>query len=91
MASQEANGLDMIIALVMNDIHPLAENSPKLALSIKDNAATLLLAIMESRRDSENAERILNNIKRMSGGVEQLISTIQSTYALSTKPEVRFY
>jgi hypothetical protein len=31
-------------------------------LELKDNASKLLLAVMESRDDSTNAERILRNI-----------------------------
>lgn len=33
-----------------------------LVLELKNNASKLLLAIMESRGDSENAERILYNM-----------------------------
>jgi len=62
IASHESNGLDIITALVLNDINPLGRSRMDLVLQLKNNASKLLLAIMESRRDSENAERILYNM-----------------------------
>ncbi|XP_052781889.1 inositol 1,4,5-trisphosphate receptor type 1-like isoform X2 [Mya arenaria] len=53
IAMHESNGIDIIIALVLSEI------SMDLVLELKNNASKLLLAIMESRHDSENAERIL--------------------------------
>jgi hypothetical protein len=58
----ESNGLDIIISLVLNEIKPLADDHMDLALEIKSNASKLLLAIMESRHDSENSERVLRNM-----------------------------
>lgn len=55
----ESNGIDNIIALILNDINPLGKERIDLVLELKNNASKLLLAIMESRADSENAERIL--------------------------------
>lgn len=46
----------------MNDINPLGKSRMDLILELKNNASKLLLAIMESRGDSENAERILYNM-----------------------------
>lgn len=40
----------------------------------QSNASKLLLAIMESRHDSENAERVLMNMSNMAGGPRQLVS-----------------
>lgn len=62
IATHESNGLDIIIALILNDINPLGRNRMDLVLELKNNASKLLLAIMESRGDSENAERILYNM-----------------------------
>lgn len=62
IAAHESNGLDIITALVLNDINPLGRTRMDLVLQLKNNASKLLLAIMESRRDSENAERILYNM-----------------------------
>ncbi|XP_022655647.1 inositol 1,4,5-trisphosphate receptor type 1-like isoform X5 [Varroa destructor] len=59
----ESNGIDIIIALILNDINPLGKKRMDLVLELKNNASKLLLAIMESRgADSENAERILYNM-----------------------------
>lgn len=62
IATHESNGLDIITALILNDINPLGKNRMDLVLELKNNASKLLLAIMESRGDNENAERILYNM-----------------------------
>lgn len=62
IAMHESNGIDIIIALLLNEINPLGKHRMDLVLKLKDNASKLLLAIMESRHDSENAERILYNM-----------------------------
>ena len=62
IATHESNGLDIITALILNDINPLGKSRMDLILELKNNASKLLLAIMESRGDSENAERILYNM-----------------------------
>ncbi|XP_075679625.1 inositol 1,4,5,-trisphosphate receptor isoform X3 [Dermatophagoides pteronyssinus] len=62
IAMHESNGIDIIIALLLNDINPLGKKRVDLVLELKNNASKLLLAIMESRADSENAERILYNM-----------------------------
>ncbi|KPM03397.1 inositol 1,4,5-trisphosphate receptor type 1-like protein [Sarcoptes scabiei] len=62
IAMHESNGIDIIIALLLNDINPLGKKRMDLVLELKNNASKLLLAIMESRADSENAERILFNM-----------------------------
>nr|XP_023019788.1 inositol 1,4,5-trisphosphate receptor-like [Leptinotarsa decemlineata] len=62
IATHESNGLDIITALILNDINPLGKCRMDLVLELKNNASKLLLAIMESRGDSENAERILSNM-----------------------------
>ncbi|CAB3383323.1 Hypothetical predicted protein [Cloeon dipterum] len=62
IATHESNGLDIITALILNDINPLGKKNIELVLELKNNASKLLLAIMESRGDSENAERILYNM-----------------------------
>jgi hypothetical protein len=62
IVNHESNGIDIIIAIVLNDITPLNHKNYDLVLELKDNASKLLLAVMESRDDSTNAERILRNI-----------------------------
>ncbi|XP_065058274.1 inositol 1,4,5-trisphosphate receptor type 1-like isoform X2 [Rhopilema esculentum] len=66
IVSHESNGLDIVIALVLNDISPLSKHRMDLVMELKNNASKLLLAIMESRHDSENAEKILYNMSSAS-------------------------
>uniref|UniRef100_A0A7E4V258 Inositol 1,4,5-trisphosphate receptor n=1 Tax=Panagrellus redivivus TaxID=6233 RepID=A0A7E4V258_PANRE len=87
LAMHESNGLDIIISLVLNDIKPLADDHMELALEIKSNASKLLLAVMESRHDSENAERVLRNMSHMSGGPRQLIKAITQAFDMSTSSD----
>jgi hypothetical protein len=76
IATHESNGLDIITALILNDINPLGKTRMDLVLELKNNASKLLLAIMESRNDSENnAERILYNMNP-----KQLVSNSSSHY-----------
>ncbi|KAL4226234.1 Inositol 1 [Mactra antiquata] len=69
IAMHESNGIDIIIALVLSEI------SMDLMLDLKNNASKLLLAVMESRHDSENAERIL-----VSMSPQQLVDTMLLTF-----------
>ncbi|KAI1296916.1 Inositol 1,4,5-trisphosphate receptor type 1 [Halotydeus destructor] len=62
IAMHESNAIDIIIALILNDINPLGRTRMDLVLELKNNASKLLLAIMESRADSGNAERIMYNM-----------------------------
>lgn len=62
IAKHESNGLDIITALILNDINPLGKNRMDLVLELKNNASKLLLAIMESRGDSVNAEKIMSSM-----------------------------
>uniref|UniRef100_A0AC34QF85 Inositol 1,4,5-trisphosphate receptor n=1 Tax=Panagrolaimus sp. JU765 TaxID=591449 RepID=A0AC34QF85_9BILA len=87
LAMHESNGLDIIISLVLNDIKPLADDHMELALEIKSNASKLLLAVMESRHDSENAERVLRNMSHMSGGPKQLIKAITQAFEMSNSSD----
>ncbi|XP_076814586.1 inositol 1,4,5-trisphosphate-gated calcium channel ITPR1-like isoform X2 [Clavelina lepadiformis] len=75
IAWHESNGIDIIIALILNDINPLGKQRMDLVMQLKNNASKLLLAIMESRHDSENAERILRNINH-----KQLVGVIEQAY-----------
>ncbi|PAV80527.1 hypothetical protein WR25_22907 [Diploscapter pachys] len=86
MAMQE-NGLNIIISLVLNEIKPLADEHMELALEIKSNASKLLLAIMESRHDSENAERVLANMGNMAGGPKQLVQAITQAYEMANSKQ----
>ncbi|XP_066561476.1 inositol 1,4,5-trisphosphate receptor type 2 isoform X1 [Amia ocellicauda] len=63
IAKHESNGIDIIIALIVNPINPLGKYRIDLVLELKNNASKLLLAIMESRHDSENAEKILYKMR----------------------------
>ncbi|CAD6191298.1 unnamed protein product [Caenorhabditis auriculariae] len=83
MAMQE-NGLNIIISLVLNDIKPLADDHMELALEIKSQASKLLLAIMESRHDGENANRVLRNMANMAGGPKQLVNAIRQAYEMAS-------
>ncbi|CAD5219928.1 unnamed protein product [Bursaphelenchus okinawaensis] len=89
LAMHESNGLDIIISLVLNDIRPLADEHMDLTLEIKSNASKLLLAIMESRHDSENAERVLRNMFHTSGGPAQLIKAIVQAYEMSNSNDFK--
>uniref|UniRef100_A0A452VIE6 Inositol 1,4,5-trisphosphate receptor n=1 Tax=Ursus maritimus TaxID=29073 RepID=A0A452VIE6_URSMA len=62
-------------ALILNDINPLGKKRMDLVLELKNNASKLLLAIMESRHDSENAERILYNMRP-----KELVEVIKKAY-----------
>ncbi|XP_068133693.1 inositol 1,4,5-trisphosphate-gated calcium channel ITPR2 isoform X1 [Hyperolius riggenbachi] len=75
IATHESNGIDIIIALILNDINPLGKYRMDLVLQLKNNASKLLLAIMESRHDSENAERILYNMRP-----GELVDVIKAAY-----------
>ncbi|XP_053740824.1 inositol 1,4,5-trisphosphate receptor type 2 isoform X1 [Synchiropus splendidus] len=63
IAKHESNGIDIIIALIVNQINPLGKHRLDLVMQLKNNASKLLLAIMESRHDSENAEKILYKMR----------------------------
>ncbi|XP_048112717.1 inositol 1,4,5-trisphosphate receptor type 2-like isoform X2 [Alosa alosa] len=63
IAKHESNGIDIIIALIVNPINPLGKHRLDLVLQLKNNASKLLLAIMESRHDSENAQEILDKMR----------------------------
>nr|BAN82187.1 hypothetical protein [Ovophis okinavensis] len=75
IATHECNGIDIIIALILNDINPLGKYRMDLVLQLKNNASKLLLAIMESRHDSENAERVLFNMRP-----KELVDVMKNAY-----------
>ena len=70
-----SNGIDIVIALILNDIQPLSKHNVDMFLALKDNASKLLLAVMESNDDTSNAERILYNITP-----KALIDVIREAY-----------
>uniref|UniRef100_A0A7N8YJQ7 Inositol 1,4,5-trisphosphate receptor n=1 Tax=Mastacembelus armatus TaxID=205130 RepID=A0A7N8YJQ7_9TELE len=76
IAKHESNGIDIIIALIVNSINPLGKNRLDLVLQLKDNASKLLLAIMESRHDSENAEKILYKMRP-----NELVDVMKEAYS----------
>uniref|UniRef100_A0A3B4CNT8 Inositol 1,4,5-trisphosphate receptor n=1 Tax=Pygocentrus nattereri TaxID=42514 RepID=A0A3B4CNT8_PYGNA len=76
IAKHESNGIDIIIALIVNPIEPLGKNRMDLVLELKNNASKLLLAIMESCHDSENAEQILDKMRP-----NELVDVIKEAYA----------
>uniref|UniRef100_A0A8C2WA28 Inositol 1,4,5-trisphosphate receptor n=1 Tax=Cyclopterus lumpus TaxID=8103 RepID=A0A8C2WA28_CYCLU len=75
IVTHESNGIDIITALILNDISPLCRYRMEMVLQLKDNASKLLLALMESRHDSENAERILFNLRP-----RELMEVIKKAY-----------
>ncbi|XP_061908632.1 inositol 1,4,5-trisphosphate receptor type 3 [Entelurus aequoreus] len=75
IVTHECNGIDIITALILNDISPLCRYQMEMVLQLKDNASKLLLALMESRHDSENAERILFNLRP-----RELVDVIKKAY-----------
>ncbi|KAG7242347.1 hypothetical protein INR49_023906 [Caranx melampygus] len=75
IVTHESNGIDIITALILNDISPLCRYQMEMVLQLKDNASKLLLALMESRHDSENAERILFNLRP-----RELMEVIKKAY-----------
>ncbi|CAF0724055.1 unnamed protein product, partial [Didymodactylos carnosus] len=84
IVNHESNGIDIIIAIVLNDISPLNQKNYDLVLELKDNASKLLLAVMESRDDSTNAERILRNIVPVS----QLLDVACEIYSRGKEEEL---
>uniref|UniRef100_A0A8C3IQZ8 Inositol 1,4,5-trisphosphate receptor n=1 Tax=Chrysemys picta bellii TaxID=8478 RepID=A0A8C3IQZ8_CHRPI len=56
-------------------VTPLCKYRMDLVLQLKDNASKLLLALMESRHDSENAERILISLRP-----QELVDVIKKAY-----------
>uniref|UniRef100_A0A8C0XEK0 Inositol 1,4,5-trisphosphate receptor n=1 Tax=Castor canadensis TaxID=51338 RepID=A0A8C0XEK0_CASCN len=75
IVTHESNGIDIITALILNDISPLCKYRMDLVLQLKDNASKLLLALMESRHDGENAERILISLRP-----QELVDVIKKAY-----------
>ncbi|XP_061085026.1 inositol 1,4,5-trisphosphate receptor type 2 [Conger conger] len=75
IAKHESNGIDIIIALIVNTINPLGMHRMDLVLNLKNNASKLLLAIMESRHDSENAEKILFKMRPI-----ELVDVMKEAY-----------
>uniref|UniRef100_A0A8D2JCB7 Inositol 1,4,5-trisphosphate receptor n=1 Tax=Varanus komodoensis TaxID=61221 RepID=A0A8D2JCB7_VARKO len=75
IVTHESNGIDIITALILNDVSPLCKYRMDLVLQLKDNASKLLLALMESRHDNENAERILISLRP-----QELVDVIKKAY-----------
>uniref|UniRef100_H3D3M6 Inositol 1,4,5-trisphosphate receptor n=1 Tax=Tetraodon nigroviridis TaxID=99883 RepID=H3D3M6_TETNG len=82
IAKHESNGIDIIIALIVNPINPLGKNRLDLVLELKNNASKLLLAIMESRHDSENAEKILYKMRP-----NELVDVMKEAYTQGLQSE----
>ncbi|XP_078139425.1 inositol 1,4,5-trisphosphate-gated calcium channel ITPR2 isoform X1 [Centroberyx gerrardi] len=82
IAKHESNGIDIIIALIVNSINPLGKHRLDLVLELKNNASKLLLAIMESRHDSENAEKILYKMRP-----NELVDVMKEAYAQGLESE----
>ncbi|XP_018602387.1 inositol 1,4,5-trisphosphate-gated calcium channel ITPR3 isoform X7 [Scleropages formosus] len=82
IVTHESNGIDIITALILNDISPLCRYRMDMVLQLKDNASKLLLALMESRHDSENAERILFNLRP-----QELVEVIKKAYLEDSETE----
>uniref|UniRef100_A0A3B5MN81 Inositol 1,4,5-trisphosphate receptor n=1 Tax=Xiphophorus couchianus TaxID=32473 RepID=A0A3B5MN81_9TELE len=82
IVTHESNGIDIITALILNDISPLCRYRVEMVLQLKDNASKLLLALMESRHDNENAERILFNLRP-----RELVDVIKKAYQQESECE----
>ncbi|KAJ8374080.1 hypothetical protein SKAU_G00046600 [Synaphobranchus kaupii] len=82
IAKHESNGIDIIIALIVNPINPLGTHRMDLVLELKNNASKLLLAIMESRHDSENAEKILYKMRP-----NELVDVMKEAYNQGVESE----
>uniref|UniRef100_A0AAY4DJ36 Inositol 1,4,5-trisphosphate receptor n=1 Tax=Denticeps clupeoides TaxID=299321 RepID=A0AAY4DJ36_9TELE len=82
IAKHESNGIDIIIALIVNPINPLGKHRLDLVLELKNNASKLLLAIMESRHDSENAEKILYKMRP-----NELVDVMKEAYNQGVESE----
>ncbi|XP_038132891.1 inositol 1,4,5-trisphosphate receptor type 3, partial [Cyprinodon tularosa] len=82
IVTHESNGIDIITALILNDISPLCRYRMEMVLQLKDNASKLLLALMESRHDNENAERILFNLRP-----RELVDVIKKAYQQDSECE----
>uniref|UniRef100_A0A8C7CS78 Inositol 1,4,5-trisphosphate receptor n=1 Tax=Oncorhynchus kisutch TaxID=8019 RepID=A0A8C7CS78_ONCKI len=82
IVTHESNGIDIITALILNDISPLCRYRMEMVLQLKDNASKLLLALMESRHDNENAERILFNLRP-----RELVKVIKKAYQQESECE----
>ncbi|XP_017278513.1 inositol 1,4,5-trisphosphate receptor type 2 isoform X2 [Kryptolebias marmoratus] len=82
IAKDESNGIDIVIALIVSPIYPLGEHRMDLVLELKNNASKLLLAIMESRHDSENAEKILYKMRPI-----ELVDAMKEAYAQFLRTE----
>ena len=80
--NHDSNGIDIVIALIMNDIPQLSNNNFKMYYDLKNNASKLLLALLESNDDVNNAERIMINIKP-----KELINAIITAYELGKEME----
>ncbi|KAJ8245709.1 hypothetical protein GJAV_G00273650 [Gymnothorax javanicus] len=82
IAKHESNGIDIIIALIVNPINPLGTHRMDLVLELKNAASKLLLAIMESRHDSENAEKILFKMRPI-----ELVDVMKEAYNQGVESE----
>ncbi|KAG9342304.1 hypothetical protein JZ751_016806, partial [Albula glossodonta] len=82
IAKHESNGIDIIIALIVNSINPLGMHRMDLVLELKNNASKLLLAIMESRHDSENADKILYKMRPI-----ELVDVMKEAYNQGVESE----
>ncbi|XP_065197273.1 inositol 1,4,5-trisphosphate receptor type 1-like isoform X2 [Sycon ciliatum] len=85
IANHDSNGIDIIIALMMNDIDPLRSQFPELELELKNNAVKCILSIMESRQDSTMIDRIIQRIQPL----DKLVSLCQYAYSIGDVKEMK--
>uniref|UniRef100_A0A5F8HBP8 Inositol 1,4,5-trisphosphate receptor n=1 Tax=Monodelphis domestica TaxID=13616 RepID=A0A5F8HBP8_MONDO len=69
------NQLSIIVGILKKKLNFFDEQIFILPLASQDNASKLLLALMESRHDSENAERILISLRP-----QELVDVIKKAY-----------
>eukprot|EP01135_Chromosphaera_perkinsii_P009083 Nk52_evm14s1607 gene=Nk52_evmTU14s1607 len=61
IGSHDTHGIDIIVALILNDISPLSRTRYDLVLQLKKYASMLLMSVTESRPTNDVNEKILFN------------------------------
>eukprot|EP01135_Chromosphaera_perkinsii_P006243 Nk52_evm4s470 gene=Nk52_evmTU4s470 len=82
----EESTLEVLIGLILSDLTSLGENSKLLALSLRENAATLLLSTLEQRTQSNMARTILGpmDVAQVGGMIEKLFNSYKELKAMES-------
>ncbi|RCN44778.1 transporter, cation channel family protein [Ancylostoma caninum] len=79
-----AETLSFLDTVRLSNLYPNQQENGRInCLSLQSQASKLLLAIMESRHDSENADRVLQNMDNTDGGPRQLVHAITQAYEMA--------